>query len=93
MADKFNYSKRSKKPQPYDHKLAEPCPSCSGKMVYRKRSYFGQTTYYKVCNQCGLYQVLDEALWKEIVTTASQTRIQDFPSKSHSPNPGSAEDR
>ena len=92
MADKFNYSRKNKKPQPYDRKLTEPCPSCSGNMVYRKKSYFGQTTYYKVCNQCGLYQVLEEAVWKEIVTNASQTRTQDFQSVSPSDAPGSADE-
>jgi hypothetical protein len=43
----------------------EVCAKCSGKIVYRKSSYFGNKVYYKVCNECGWYELLEFEEWEK----------------------------
>ena len=67
MAEKFNASKKKSNKQPYDSKIEEKCENCSGNVVYRKNSYFGRKTYFKICNSCGWYQMVDFQTWNAVI--------------------------
>lgn len=70
MGDNFNSAGKKSNAQPYDSRIDEKCEKCSGNIVYRKNSYFGNKVYYKVCNNCGWYRTLPKEEWKEIVAAA-----------------------
>jgi len=70
MGDSFNSAGKKNNAQPYDSRIDEKCEKCSGIVVYRKNSYFGNKVYYKVCNNCGWYRVIPKEEWKEIVAAA-----------------------
>ena len=70
MTDKFNASKKKSSRQPYDSRIIEKCEKCSGDIVYRKNSYFGQKTYFKICNSCGWYELVDTEEWRKIVSAS-----------------------
>ncbi|MBN2601090.1 MAG: hypothetical protein JXR87_03755 [Candidatus Marinimicrobia bacterium] len=67
MTEKFNASKKKSNKQPYDSKIDEKCEKCSSEIVYRKNSYFGQKTYFKICNNCGWYELLDSESWAKAI--------------------------
>ncbi|HOO14150.1 MAG TPA: hypothetical protein PLC51_05730 [Candidatus Marinimicrobia bacterium] len=70
MSDNFNNSGKKGNAQPYDSKINEQCPKCSGNIVYRKSTYFGNKVYYKVCNNCGWYITLPKEVWKDIISVS-----------------------
>jgi len=76
MTDKFNVSKKKKHTQPHDANVVEKCEKCSNDIVYRKKSYFNKTTYYKICNSCGWYKIVDGETWRNIIkkTDASESK-------------------
>lgn len=67
MTEKFNASKKKSNKQPYDSKIDEKCEKCSGEIVYRRNSYFGKKTYFKICNNCGWYELMDSASWEKAI--------------------------
>ena len=67
MASKFNSNRQKTSTQPYDSRISEPCAQCSGDIIYRKSSYFGNKVYYKVCKNCGWYKVLPREEWLDVV--------------------------
>ncbi|MBU0711077.1 hypothetical protein KJ762_15695 [bacterium] len=67
MTEKFNASKKKSNKQPYDSKIDEKCENCSSEIVYRKNSYFGKKTYFKICNNCGWYELLDSESWGKAI--------------------------
>ncbi|RKY60596.1 MAG: hypothetical protein DRP96_05525 [Candidatus Neomarinimicrobiota bacterium] len=67
MTDKFNVRKKKTSKQPYDSKIDEKCQKCSGDIVYRNSSYFSHKVYYKICNGCGWYQLLDPQEWRQTI--------------------------
>ncbi|HDP68269.1 MAG TPA: hypothetical protein ENN20_07180 [Candidatus Marinimicrobia bacterium] len=77
MTDKFNISKKKTK-LPFDAKIDEKCEKCSGNIVYRSSSYFGKKTYFKICNGCGWYELLDAESWKQAITENSQINEDDI---------------
>ncbi|MDD5540853.1 MAG: hypothetical protein WCS36_02460 [Candidatus Neomarinimicrobiota bacterium] len=70
MSDNFNNSGKKGSAQPYDSKINEQCQKCSGNVVYRKNTYFGNKVYYKVCNNCGWYTTLPKESWKDVITAS-----------------------
>jgi len=62
--------------QPYDSKIAEACPSCQSRVVYRKNSYFGNKAYYKVCNNCGWYLLISRDQWREAIMAATAPKAE-----------------
>jgi len=70
MSDNFNNSGKKGSAQPYDSKINEPCPKCSGTIVYRKNTFFGNKVYYKVCNNCGWYATLSKEVWKDVISAS-----------------------
>ncbi len=66
MTDKYNASKKKTK-LPYDSKIDEKCQKCSGNIVYRRSSYFGKKTYFKICNNCGWYELMDAESWARAI--------------------------
>jgi len=75
MTDKFNISKKKSNTQPYDSRITEHCEKCSAEIVYRRSSYFGKTTYYKICNSCGWYQMLDRETWRNVVNRIDPSAV------------------
>jgi hypothetical protein len=71
MTDKFNASRKKSNRQPYDSKIVEKCEKCSGDIVYRKNSYFGQKTYFRICNSCGWYELLDSEAWRNKIAAST----------------------
>ncbi|MBU4444404.1 hypothetical protein KJ656_04890 [bacterium] len=67
MTDKFNVSKKKTHAQPYDTKISEKCNKCSGEVVYRRKSYFGKKTYFRICNSCGWYELMDRESWNSVI--------------------------
>ena len=67
MTEKFNASKKKSKKQTYDSKIDEKCEKCSNEIVYRKNSYFGKKAYFKICNNCGWYELLDSESWGKAI--------------------------
>jgi hypothetical protein len=74
MSEKINGNKIKASPKPYDHRISETCEKCTGTMVFRKSSFFGKKIYYKVCNNCGSYILIDRESWKELVAIAMAPR-------------------
>jgi len=70
MSEISNNAGKKNTAQCYDSRIDEKCVKCSGDLVYRKHAYFGNKVYYKVCNKCGWYMILEKEAWKEIVTKA-----------------------
>jgi hypothetical protein len=77
MTDNFNVSKKKSSRQPYDAKIVEKCEKCSGDIVYRKNSYFGKKTYFKICNSCGWYELMDTESWRDKITVTSPSNDKD----------------
>ncbi len=77
MTDKFNVSKKKKHAQPYDTKISEKCKKCSGEVVYRRKSYFGKKTYFRICNSCGWYELMDRESWSNIVNVINKSDSAD----------------
>ncbi|MBO8130620.1 MAG: hypothetical protein H0Z29_03760 [Candidatus Marinimicrobia bacterium] len=88
MTTKVNSGKKSSG-RPYDAHSAEDCPECSGKVVYRRSSYFGNKIYYKVCNNCGWYKVMDRDSWMEAVFTKAEKTEEKIKEKKEEPEPDS----
>lgn len=78
MTEKFNSSKKKSNKQPYDSKIDEKCAKCSGDIVYRKNSYFGTKTYFKICNSCGWYELLDSESWSKAIAVQKTTDKSDI---------------
>ena len=76
MSEKINGNDRNRKILPFDKKISEVCEKCSGKVIYRKSSFFGEMVYYKICNNCGWYQKLDKEDWREKVVKAMETKAK-----------------
>lgn len=73
MSEKFNSKKKKGNGMPHDSKINELCLKCSGDVVYRKSSYFGKKVYYKVCNNCGWYQVIPKEEWTDKIFGVDKT--------------------
>ena len=77
MTDKFNSNKRKGGSKPYDSKIHELCLKCSGDVLYRKSSYFSNKVYYKVCSNCGWYQVMPKEEWADKIYGVGETESKD----------------
>lgn len=73
MTDKFNAIKKKNTAQPHDAKISEKCEKCSDEVVYRNSSYFGKRLYYKICNSCGWYRLMDRNEWREVVARSKES--------------------
>lgn len=76
MSEKINGNDRNRKILPFDKEISEVCEKCSGKIVYRKSSFFGKMVYYKICNDCGWFQKLNEEDWREKVVKAMEPKAK-----------------
>lgn len=74
MEDNFNIVGKKTGPQPYDSRIKEMCEKCQNDLVYRRSSFFGNKTYYKICNTCGWYQVLSKDVWKERINRTKPSK-------------------
>lgn len=74
-----NFNSIGKKPTPlsFDSKINEKCAKCQNDIVYRRSSYFGIKTYYKICNFCGYYQVIPKEVWKEVINRTKPVKPQE----------------
>ncbi|RKY55393.1 MAG: hypothetical protein DRP89_03410 [Candidatus Neomarinimicrobiota bacterium] len=73
MNEKKSGNNKSGNAQPYDNKISESCEKCSGKIIYRKSTYFGKTIYYKICSNCGWYRTLEKEDWRDKIAQAIES--------------------
>lgn len=74
MNKKNTGNNKSGNAQTYDSKILETCEKCSGKIIYRKSTYFGKTIYYKICSNCGWYMTLKKEDWRDKIAKAIEPR-------------------
>ncbi|PIS30118.1 MAG: hypothetical protein COT43_02395 [Candidatus Marinimicrobia bacterium CG08_land_8_20_14_0_20_45_22] len=77
MDENFNSIGKKPTPLPFDSKINEKCAKCQNDIVYRRSSYFGIKTYYKICNFCGYYQVIPKEVWKEVINRTKPVKPQE----------------
>lgn len=77
MDENYNSLGKRPTPLPFDNKISEKCEKCQNDIVYRRSSYFGNKTYYKICNACGSYQVIPKEVWKDTINRTKPTKPQE----------------